>query len=351
MPLATELTDLILEKFKEYGQTEILAWFDDLKRRIDWLEKACGKKSGGVNIEQVFDLAWFDAELWKMKQHRCALGRTSGDTPWQAGEDIEAWLSHMEDDLRDVIWERQKNGRQKLSLIERFSENLRDDDAVVTFNYDMLLEQSLTEIGKLWHYGFTREDGGGIPVLKMHGSINWAVVRRDQAQNFGYPVLFQKEDKNRKCENANPIGEEEYDTVLLRIPDDTLANRIENRDLQLGHKQYAIGIAGLGSYKPLHQIPGSGEVWFNGIRALWEAQEIYIIGFSLSPFDNMARLHFGGVMCGRTEKKNLPQKLVLIDPKASDLKANFAAVFGPDVEMMLRQQKGEEVQWVELMAP
>jgi hypothetical protein len=349
MPLATELTGLILERFKEYKQDEMLDWFDWLANRIKWL--TAGRESGGINIEQVFDLALSDVELFKMNQHLCPLGRTAGNTPWQTAEDIGAWLSYMEDDLRDVIWERQKNAREKLSLIERFSQNLRQNDVVLSFNYDTLLEESLTEIGKLWRYGFAREDGGGLPVLKMHGSINWAVVRRDQAQNFGYPVLFQKEDKNRECENANATGEEEYDTVLLRIPDDKLANRIENLDLQPGHKQYAIGIAGLGSYKPLHQIPGSGEVWFNAIKALREAQKIYIIGFSLSPFDNMARLHFGEVMCGRAEKKNLPQKVVLIDPKASELKGNFASVFGPDVQMMLRQQKGEEVQWAELMAP
>ena len=350
MPLANELTDLILERFKEYKQTEMLAWFDNLKCRIDWLEKASGKKSGGVNIEQVFDLASFDAELWKMAQHRCSLGRTHGDTPWQIAKDIEAWLIYMEDDLRDVIWERQKNARQKLSLIEQFSQNLREDHAVLSFNYDTLLEESLTKIGKPWRYGFAREDGGGIPVLKMHGSINWAVARRDQSRNFDYPILFEKEDRNKQCENGNPTGEEEYDTVLLRIPDDKLANRIEKRDLQLGHKRYEIGIAGLGSYKPLHKTPGSGEVWFNATKALREAQEIYIIGFSLSPFDNMARLHFGGMMCKRAEKKNLPQKVVLIDPKACDLKTNFASVFGPDVRMMLLEQKAEEVQWAEIMA-
>ncbi len=224
----------------------MLAWFDDLKRRIDWLAKASGNKWGGVNIEQIFDLAHFDVEAWRMEQHRCPLGRTAGDTPWQTAEDIGAWLSYMADDLRDVIWEQQKNARQKLTLIERFSQNIREDDVILSFNYDTLLEESLTKIGKPWHYGFARENGGGLPVLKMHGSINWAVVRRDQAKNFGYPVLFQKKDKNRKCEDAKATGEEEYDSVLLRIPDDRLTNRIENRNLQLGPKLYVIGIAGFG---------------------------------------------------------------------------------------------------------
>ena len=347
MPLATELTDLILEKFKEYGQTEMLAWFDDLKRRIDWLEKASGKKSGGVNIEQVFDLAWFDAELWKMEQHLCALGRTCGDTPWQASEDIEAWLSHMENDLIDAIWDSQKQAQQNLDSISTFSKNLQAEDAVLTFNYDTLLENSLSHRSKAWWYGFAREGGPGTKILKMHGSINWKMAPRDTSEKDD--LLFRKQDINVTKHNAPPPDEVEYKYDLACVTDDKVDRFIGNRDLQWAERYSYVGIAGLGTYKRLHLLPGSGEVWFNAIRALREAQEIYIIGFSLSPFDKMARLHFGGVMCGRAEKNNFPQKVVLIDPKACDLKANFAPIFGPHVPMIVRHQKAEEVQWPELL--
>jgi hypothetical protein len=76
-----------------------------------------------------------------------------------------------------------------------------------------------------------------------------------------------------------------------------------------------------------------------------QSQEIYVIGFSLSPFDTMARLHFAGVMCERAKKQSMPTKVVLIDPSATDRLANFSSVFGRDVRIDLIQKPAEEVDW------
>lgn len=350
MPLSTELTGTLLDRFKEINHEEMLSWYKWLKQRIDWLKKTSGKISGGINIEQVFDLAHFDVEAWRMEQQRCSLGRQYGDTPWGQAERIQTWLTYMEDDLIDVIWEKQKNAREKLELVSMFSKNLRADDAALTFNYDTLLEESLTAQQKPWHYGFKKENGNGVLVLKMHGSINWVIVPRSQVDNFGYPVLFQKEDKNKKVDECAPMGESEYDYVLLRVPDDKLANRIENRDLQWANKTFYIGLAGLGSYKPLHKLPGSGEVWVNAMKDIRGAEEIYVIGFSLSPFDNMARLHFGGVMCERAEKSVPKPKVVLIDPNACELKARFTSVFGSDTPIQIYEQKADDIDWPKVLS-
>jgi hypothetical protein len=117
----------------------------------------------------------------------------------------------------------------------------------------------------------------------------------------------------------------------------------------LGNKQYAVGIAGLGRYKPLDQMPGTGEVWHNAGRALYKADEIYAIGFSLSPYDTMARLHFAGAMCERAKKNRLPQKITLIDPSTNDsLEADYRAVFGRQTPLEAVQKRAEEVDWAGL---
>jgi hypothetical protein len=345
MPLAIELTPLIINKFKEDDLEEALSWFEWLKQRIEWLEAGGGDKASQINIEEVFDLAYFDVLGWRMKQHRCPLGRTAGDTPYNQAESIEAWLSYMEEDLINVIWDQQKATGRKLAGIRRFAENLQDSDVVLTFNYDTLLESSFSELSKPWHYGFALENGQGISVLKMHGSINWLIVPRDQAGNFGYPVLFQKEDKNRKGDERAPTRELEYDCVLLQVAHDKLGNRIENRDLQLGHKQYSVGIAGLGRYKPLDKVPGTGEIWHNAARALLTADEVCVVGFSLSPFDTMARLHFAGAMLIRSQEKRIPPKLTIVDPQADKLLHSFQVVFGPCARIDICKKKGEEVDW------
>ena len=62
----------------------------------------------------------------------------------------------------------------------------------------------------------------------------------------------------------------------------------------------------------------------------------------------MARLHFAGAMCERA-KKNLPTTIVLIDPNACKLKADFQSVFGADTPITPYQQRAEKVDWSELL--
>lgn len=349
MPLATELTPLLRRRFEEYDVGEALAWLDSIKEVTDWLRKTDGAVLS-LNIEELFDLAHFDILTWKMRQQTCPVGRTAGDTPYSTAKAIEAWLNHMEDDLRDVLFEQQQLAMKTLGRISAFTDTLQERDAIVTFNYDTLVEQSMSQRKMLWQYGFDAENGKGTRILKMHGSINWAVVPRGQVGNFGYPLLFRKEDQNVGDHEDQPTGEIEYDYALVQIPDDKLANRIENRILQMSNKQYGIGIAGLGRYKPLDEIPGSGRVWHNAGCALYQADEIYVIGFSLSPFDTMARLHFAKAMSARAKRQHMPKRVAIIDPYADDRLASFQPIFGSDVRIELIQQMAEDVNWHTLLS-
>ena len=96
MPLATDLMDRMLRKFRERRVGDALKWFDGLRERINWLE---GVRSNSINIEQVFDIASSDVEPWKMKQQLWPLGRKSVDSPWDTAQCIEGWLKWMEEFL------------------------------------------------------------------------------------------------------------------------------------------------------------------------------------------------------------------------------------------------------------
>lgn len=345
MPLATELLPFIENQFKEYDQDDALAWLGWLKQRINWLEKTSSVQTGSFNIEQIFDLAYFDVMAWRLKHHTCKLGRNAGDVPYQAAEDISAWLSHMEDNLRDIIWDRQKLCQQNVQTIVEFIKHLRPNDIVLTFNYDTLLESCLSGQNIDWRYGFDIEDKkNGIIILKMHGSINWILAPRNKYENFGYLSLFKKEDKNRNDANF-PSGDNEWDYVLLQVPDKSVGLRIENRDLQSSAKPFYLAIGGLGRYKPLDEVPGLGEVWVKAMSSLLKAEKIYIVGFSLSAFDTMARLHFAGAMCDRQEKKKVPPNIIVIDPCDKDPTLNFQSVFGSNTPIKWLQTRAENINW------
>jgi hypothetical protein len=348
MPLATELTALLRRKFEQSDHEEALEWFAWLDERVRWINGNQETGPHAVNIEEVFDLAHFDALTWRMRQQMCPLGRNSGDTPYATARGIEAWLSYMEDDLAEVIWDCQQEALRRADNIVNFAICVGQADTVVTFNYDTLLEQIMSQAGKAWHYGFGASEG--TLILKMHGSLNWIKVPRGQSDNFGYPVLFRKEDHNVQGSEAKSTGEVEYDYVLLRVPDVRVDSRISNRVLQMGNKQYSIGIAGLGRYKPLDELPGSGCVWDNAGRALYRSEEIFVVGFSLSPFDAMARLHFAGVMCEKAANHMMLPKIVIVDPSASSLKQDYQAVFGSKTPIQIIEKRAEEVDWESLLA-
>ena len=65
----------------------------------------------------------------------------------------------------------------------------------ITFNYDLLLEQSLEKLGKQYHYlgvnvdifdGYYKNYRPSILILKLHGSLNWELFSR------GDDIIFRK---------------------------------------------------------------------------------------------------------------------------------------------------------------
>ncbi|MFA5424023.1 MAG: SIR2 family protein [Phycisphaerae bacterium] len=345
MPLATEITPFLLDKFRKYDIQEMLQWFEFLKQRIDWLNQKSSSLENTINIEQVFDLAKFDIESWRLKQHKCPLGRNAGDTPWGVAEGIDTWLSYMEEDLVEIIHEQQKVAENNIQTIINFAECLRKDDVVLTFNYDTLLEKAFFLIGKKWNHGFQKDQSSGVTICKMHGSIDWLIMRRNTSSHFNtIKLLFRKEDKNRNNQQDEKLtGELEYDYELARIYNDKLEAFVRGRHLQHQNSQFLFALAGLGSYKPLHRVPGMGVVWLNGMKALLDTEQIYVIGFSLSSFDNMARLQFAGAMCSREDKKKSRPSVTIIDPRADDLITEFKSCFGSGTLIEPRKKRAEEV--------
>ena len=297
MPLATDLTSLILNGRRLGRLSEMQKWMSDFQMRLAataGVSKVASRFQ--PNVEQLFDFAKHDEELWRMRQQLSPVGRNFGQTPWNTADSITAWLLYMEQELSHVIWDAQQQA--DVAPIKCFTDLLSRDDTILTFNYDTLVEKALSERGQTWNHGLSDRNNGGITILKMHGSIDWILFERrhdDQLQKF--IKLFSKQDTNVEEHGHTPPEEEEYAWELWRAKDGGTCSAVIEMDKSgLTNMKYYLGIAGLGQYKPLHKLPGSAKTWVEAFKALREAEEVYVIGFSMSPYDTMVRFHFTAVL-------------------------------------------------------
>ncbi|RJP35493.1 MAG: hypothetical protein C4527_00090 [Candidatus Omnitrophota bacterium] len=328
MPLATELfSHLVQKRVTDDENDEMGEWLEGLAERLAWLAGNDRKTdSFNMNIEEVFHCANFDIEVFRLSQHLTPVGRQDGPgTPWNVAESIEYWLSYLEYVLCDVILK--KENRADLAPIIRWAETIDTGDAVITFNYDTLVERTLTELGKTFNHGMGRENDDGIAVFKLHGSIDWIVAHR--AESFSkLDLLFEKKNMNQSEQNTGHV-EDDYRLWRCRTRDQ-LQKWISGRDLQFvqkGASPKTVGIAGLGSYKQLHQIPGLGQVWTSGMRSLYQADVGIVVGFSMSDFDAMAQMQFAGVARKRWKEKR-PLPVIVIDPFLNEkTKERYCRVF------------------------
>jgi hypothetical protein len=324
MPLATDLVPLLIDKLE---LDEMREWLDGLRETLAWLSgHEAPHDSFALNIEQVFHYAHFDAEIHRLRQHLASVGRGDGPgTPWNQAESVDAWLSYLEDALCDVILE--CDGKSDLASIKRWAKTVNEHDSVLTFNYDTLVERALVQEGKAWNHGTGRDQDEGIDVFKLHGSIDWIVAHRSESFQK-LDLLFDKTNANRSDGKTGHV-EDDYRLWRCRTPEQ-LHNWIEGRDLQSvaeGASPHTVGIAGLGAYKELHQIPGLGYVWTHGMRALYQADLAVAVGFSMSDFDAMAQMQCAEVARARTQE-NRPLRVIVVDPDATDAAKNrFRRVF------------------------
>jgi hypothetical protein len=323
MPLATELLSPLMERVP---LDEMRSWLESMAERLAWLS-GNGHQPGSpaLNIEQLLHYAQFDVETYRLKQQLVPVGRGDGPgTPWGQAESVQVWLSYLEDALIDVICER--DNASDLAPIMRWASIVNANDSVLTFNYDTLVERALTAESRPWNYGTGRKEDAGIPVFKLHGSIDWVVAHRKDPCP-GLELVFDKANANQPDKDTGSI---EDDSRLWRIPPDRLEKWIRGRDLQWvpkGARERTIGMAGLGPDKELHRIPGLGPVWANGMKALSEADLAIVVGFSMSDFDAMAQMQFAEVARARL-RQSRPLPVMVVDPVVNGaVKERFQRVF------------------------
>ena len=170
--------------------------------------------------------------------------------------------------LTDFLWEKMQSKDRLKSLVEFAESQVKLGDVVITFNWDVTLEQALYMDRKepYFHYNYSRElDQKQVFLLKPHGSIDWFM--RKMLSDQGKGEEFSPLDKRLAVFNHFDFKEKPELAKLLPVIVPPLSAK-EFKHVALRRTWRAI------------------------FRALSQATQLHIIGYSLPREDQFARFVF-----------------------------------------------------------
>lgn len=202
-----------------------------------------------------------------------------------------------------------------VDIYRRFARELNmGQDAVLTLNWDTALDYVL-ECEKGWalNYGFTGTIQHGFPLVKLHGSVNWAWCEACTQLNVtGYDF------KDWEKMNCQTCGETKLSPLLVGP-----------------------------TVLPRHKDTPLENCWLAAIKLIIQAERLYFIGLSLDAIDLGV---FEMIKRGLLLNKKKPELFVLghgfqATPKRKELLANgtvkrYIQLFGVDIGFYMQGFQG-----------
>jgi hypothetical protein len=180
--------------------------------------------------------------------------------------------------------------------------------AVITFNYDICLDVALDDEQLPFTYAL---DGGDarLPMLKLHGSLNWARKRDASIVEWPIKAYRQKYRRNWPADDhtriyapiaqhmAKELGGEITDGMPVIVP--PTWNKGE------------------------HQMQLS-RVWERAAKELSRASHVIVMGYSLPETDQFFRLLYG-----LGSEGSVPLQSFSVFNPSADVRARFECILGP----------------------
>ncbi len=150
--------------------------------------------------------------------------------------------------------------------------------SVITLNYDVALEYALSFYGVEYDYVFGNSiPANSISLMKLHGSINWRQCGRC-SQIFSTPIMYKP--------NTFFTERRKGDYCLIR-PSKHFAQQVHcNEPIELD----AMIIPP--TWNKTQYNSSIGQVWVNAAKCMSEADNIFIVGYSLPPSDEFFKYLF-----------------------------------------------------------
>lgn len=188
--------------------------------------------------------------------------------------------------------------------------------SVITFNYDIALDVAMFRNGQGPVYAFGPEIRTNSPIklLKLHGSLNWA-VRSDNGvvQPLTLQEYFSKYSYN---------GWEKKGTCHIPIGSQLQEYFSKHTDINVNPEP--VIVPPTWNKADYHHLLST--IWSTAAKELEEAEYIFIIGYSLPATDAFFRLLYGLGTVGETPLK----KIVVYNPDGTETTENrFKEMLGP----------------------
>jgi hypothetical protein len=229
-------------------------------------------------------------------------------------------------------------GRAGWTYYSRFIEHLTQTNArVLTFNYDLLLEELLSATNQ-WQmydgYGVylpliqnalptpsfgaadthdykVRPSPSNVTLLKLHGSINWGIPINQAAHHMDRGDLIYRLPEHGKSLSIDYFQLPAPDGLpLMMIFRPVIVPPVMDKSSWLQNQTFR-------------------SIWNMALRSVQDASEITFIGFSLPPTDFMADALFRQGRLG-----NAKDKISVVAPDASAMKLRYQQLFGPNVNFI-----------------
>ncbi len=186
---------------------------------------------------------------------------------------------------------------------------------IITFNYDLAADYAFHFAGVPVSYGFAEDDPkDGIPLLKLHGSLNWADCA-DQACGDIVPWRLDKYFQNHHWPDLGPVR-----TAQL-----TVASHLR----QFAHHNFVVSPVPVvvpptwGKASQHHRL---ARVWNRAAVALQDAENIFVVGYSLPASDAFFKYLYALGTIGKTRIK----RFWVFNPDES-VEGRYRELLGPGV--------------------
>lgn len=199
--------------------------------------------------------------------------------------------------------------------------------ACITFNYDVALDFALHWSNLPIDYGLASIATGAVPLLKLHGSLNWGQCTKCSAvRAVQLAQVFQATRTNPRFKGKLPLrATHALNQMLPHCPGD--------------HPRRVPAIVPPSWNKTQYHRAFSA-VWARAAHEISEAREIYVIGYSLPKTDSFFRDLLALSLAGSTRLK----RFEVVNPDA-EVSGRFLDMLGPEARERFHSAQSSFTDW------